>query len=129
MTLTIIFGVLGLIGVILLVLGSKSYSDGLQASGWVLIICCAVALIINTICWIPSNKDSVIKYNQLIQERVSIESMLETDKNVDRVMLNNMVIDYNNRIIEIKENHDRLIYKDYYNQNLDWDSLKVIEWK
>lgn len=132
MTLTIIFGIVVLIGVGLILLEKLpnwDYTEWNIILGWVLIIFFGLALVVNLPIWISSNKDSQIKYNQLVSEKISIEAMLETDKTVDRFLLNSAVIDYNNRIIETKTNSTRFILKDYYNQNLDWNFLETIDWK
>jgi len=131
MTLTIIFGISILIGIglCLLDLLRNWYCDWNVYVGVTIIFFAVVAFIINLIFWIPSAKDSEIKYTQLLTEKAAIESMLETDKDVDRLLINSAVIDYNNRIIQARTNSARPIYRDYYNQNLDWAGLSLIEWK
>lgn len=130
MTLTIIFAVLLVVGIVLLV-----YGDSVRGETWKLIVgflltfVTTISLIMNLICWIPSGKDSEIQYDQWMQEKASIESMLITDKNVDRIQLNQMVIDYNNDIIAVQQNSKRFILGEYYSNDIDWDSLQLIDWR
>ena len=100
---------------------------------WVLslmvLLSSGLALITGMICYIPSHKNSEIKYEQLVQERISIEAMLETDKNVDRITLNELVINYNNSVIRARNNSQRPVYREYYSDNVDWTALETIDWR
>lgn len=97
--------------------------------GITLVIACGIALLGNLMAWIPSKKDSEIKYQQLQAQKYTVEQMLDTDQIVDRILLNEKVIEYNNEVIEVKTNSQRFIYKDYYSKDVDWDALEIIEWE
>lgn len=129
MTLILIFGVILLAGIVFTVAAIKTDRD--------LIIIIAIALMIfgipgsiaSTIGYIPSHRSSEIEYMQLIQEKQAIEQMIDSGEAVDKLTLNQRVIDYNNEIIEKQENYKRPIIKDYYSPNVDWEALELIEWK
>ena len=132
MTLTIIFVAVALAGISLVVWGvkdSKYCGIWREATGTFLIVLAGIALIVNLLIWIPSKKDSEIDYQQLLQEKQTIEIMLDGDEDVDRLLLNQRVIDYNNRIIAVRENSQRHILKDYYSKDVDWQTLELIEWR
>lgn len=128
MTIFIMLGILIFIGINLY--NSDPQCIKFRGSIGLLLFCLGIlGFIVNMFIWIPSSKDSEIRYNQLIQEKISIESMLETDRNIDKLLLTKSVIDYNNKIIEVKTNYKRFICRDYYNQDLDWHKLEIIEWR
>lgn len=131
MTLTIIFGTILAIGIGLCIWQHMEcgISDWKLFTGITAIIVAGIALIVNLITWLPSEKNSEIKYYQLQSEKKTIEAMLKTDKDVDRLLLNSTVICYNNKIIEAKANSHRIIFRDYYSQHLDWEGLDLIEWR
>ena len=130
MTWTIILGALFLAGIGLIIWGIVAdYWEWPFFVGTLAMVLAGVALIINLCIWIPSGKNSEIRYNQLLAEKATIEDMLHTDRNVDRLALNHYVINYNNRVIEERTNYNRLIIGDYYNQALDWAGLELIEWR
>lgn len=95
----------------------------------VIFIASIVFLIVGMIIYIPSHKDSEIEYEQLVQERRSIEAMIETDNAADRIALNGLMIDYNNRVIQAKNNSQRPIFKEYYSNNVDWMALEIVDWR
>lgn len=132
MTLTIIFAVLALLG-IPFAIWQYRIKDLLSCwrgvFGYSLIVIFGVCSVIAFFSYIPSKKDSEIKYMQLLQEKASIEQMICSGGNVDKLMLNQHVIDYNNRVIETKENSKRFVFKEYYSKDVDWDALEPIEWK
>ena len=132
MTLMIIFGVILLVGIGFCVwqgFCGNYYSDWKAIIGVTTIVFMIIGIVINSFAWIPSAKNSEIYFNQLIAEKETIELILETDKDVDRVLLNKFVIEYNNKVIEVKANFNRFICKDYYNHNLNWEGLELIKWK
>lgn len=137
MTLTIIFTAGILIGVAFIIWGNFesqrrdcfSYCMWRDILGITLVIACGIALLGNLMAWIPSKKDSEIKYQQLQAQKYTVEQMLDTDQIVDRILLNEKVIEYNNEVIEVKTNSQRFIYKDYYSKDVDWDALEIIEWE
>ncbi len=133
MTLTIIFGVAILAGISLKIWDSNrdKYSDGIWVDmfGFILIIISTIALLINMACWIPHKKDNQILLQQLNQEKQIIEQILDSGADLDKIMIRQDIINYNNKIIEIKINSKRFILKDYYDKNIDWDAFELIEWK
>lgn len=137
MTLSIIFGIIILVGVGLKVsLWWKNRHlewhehqwHGLDFLGSIIIVVFTVVFIVNFLVWLPSKKDSEIKYHQLVQEKITIEQMLETDKNIDRFLLNERVIEYNNTVIMRQTNSKRFVYREYYSKDVDWDALELIAW-
>lgn len=129
MTLIIFSIVLVLIGIGLVAwdefgpsLRETWFGGGVMFTGWVL-------LVITLLFWIGSTKDSEITYYQLEQEKQTIELIQAENKNVDRVMLNKMVVEYNNKVINIQMRLSRFMYKDYYSKKVNWDALELIEWK
>lgn len=132
MTLIIIFAVLVLIGILFCIwqaLIDDVWNDWRGLVGTIFIAFGGIALVVSIIAYIPSKKDSEIKYMQFIQEKASIEQMISTGENIDKLMLNKRVIEYNNKVIEVRENSKRFVFRDYYSKDVDWDSLELIEWK
>lgn len=131
MTLAIIFGGLILIGIGIIIWHrlSNNYDDWPVILSFIIIFTSALIFLINAVCWIPHKKDNQILLEQLAQEKYVIEKILETGTDFDKIMLRQEIIDYNNRIIKIKINSERFIFKDYYDRNVDWDALELIDWK
>ena len=131
MTLTIVFSIAVLIGIAFCIWDyyDNCFSDWKPVVGWTIIAICGIALFINLAVWIPSKRNSEICHQQYIQEKQTIEVMLQTDNNVDRLLLNDRVIEYNNKIISVRENSKRYVWQDYYSKDVDWDALELIEWK
>lgn len=131
MTLNIVFGFGVLVGIAFAIwqfLQESEWTIWRGVIGWTAIGCCLLALVINLFVWIPSKKDSEITYRQLIQEKRTVEIMIATDRDIDRLLLNERVIDYNNRVISIMENSRRPILREYYSWEVDWSSLGLIHW-
>lgn len=131
MTLTGVFSIAVLIGIAFCIWDyyDNCFSDWKSVAGRAIIAICGIALFINLAVWIPSKRNSEICHQQYIQEKQTIEVMLQTDNNVDRLLLNDRVIEYNNKIISVKENCKRYVRRDYYSKDVDWDALELIEWK
>jgi len=129
MTLIMILAVLILVFSGLTAWGHYTDGDFRFIGGICLVIVLALAELFAILSFIPSKKDSEIRYKQLVQERISIVQMLENDRDVDRIVLNKAVIDYNNRVIAEIENSRRFIFRDYYSEGVDWESLEIVEWK
>lgn len=131
MTLIITFAILTLLGIPFIVWDSyvDEWSVWRAVTGWLLIIVFGFSLVIAILVYVPSKKNSEIEYMQLVQEKASIEQMISSGENVDKLMLNQRVIDYNNKIIEIKENSKRFVLSDYYSKDVNWDDLELIEWR
>lgn len=131
MTLIIIFAVLAVLGIPFVIWEycAWDWSVWRGVVGWSLIVTFGLALVLAILGYIPSKKDSEIKFARLQQERISIMQMLESDRDADRIALNKLVIDYNNRVISNKEYSKRFILKDYYSKDVNWDALELIEWK
>lgn len=128
MTLTVIFSVAIAACVVLWVWGIY-FDNAASVLGVLGITCIGFVLAMNLIIWIPSKGNSEINYQQLVAERQSIEAMLQTNQMVDSLQLNDRVIDYNNRIISVRENSQRAILCEYYSTDVDWGALELIEWK
>lgn len=94
-----------------------------------MILLCIIALVVGTIAYVPAKRNSEIMYEQLQQEKISIEKMLDNEKDIDRIRLNELVIDYNNRVIRARNNSQRFGYRDYYSNDVDWMSLETIDWR
>lgn len=132
MTLNIIFAIGIAAGVPFMIWQSKmndSWSCWRGVLGLTISIACLTALFISVLCWLCSEKDSEIRYMQLLQEKQTIESMIDTENDIDRLLLNERVISYNNRVIETRENSTRFILGDYYSDSVDWTALELIEWR
>lgn len=131
MTLIIIFSVFILIGVALATWAEKRNLEPFWIGllGWVLVFLFGIGEAIAIPEFIMSKKSSEIVYQQLLEERTAIVQMLENDRDVDRIALNKLVIDYNNRVIESREDSKRSIFKEYYSDAVDWDALETIEWR
>lgn len=132
MTLIIIFAILAALGIPFLIWQryiKDCWSIWRGATGACLTIFFGICLIVSILDYVPSKKNSEIQYKQFMQEKAAIEQMISTNKDVDKLMLNQKVIEYNNRVIETKENSKRFIYRDYYSKNVDWNSLELIEWR
>lgn len=129
MTIICISAILLIFSIPVFYMSHKKNAVGMGVVSFCLIILMGTALIVGTYYYIIWNKDSEIQHEQLVQERASIEAMLETDKDVDRIALNKLVIDYNNRVIEARNNSQRPIFRDYYSNNVDWMALETIDWR
>lgn len=132
MTLIIIFAVLALCGIPFVIWQYRIkdiWSCWRGVTGWLIICVFGIVLVFAIFGYVTSKKDSEIKYLQLAQEKTSIEQMISSGEDVDRLMLNQRVIDYNNRVIETRENSKRFIIGDYYSKAVDWDALCLVEWK
>lgn len=132
MTLIIIFAALVLIGILFCIWQAfvgDVWNDWRGVVGAIFIIFGGIFLVFSIIEYISSKKDSEIKYMQFIQEKASIEQMISTGENVDKFLLNQRVIEYNNKVIEVRENSKQFVFRDYYSKDVDWDSLELIEWK
>ena len=81
--------------------------------------------LLNLVYWCTSYTDSTIKYQQIIQQEEAITAMLSTAQDTEQCLLNQVIIDYNSTVINEKFKSQRFIYRDYYNQALDWQGLKV----
>lgn len=131
MTLTVILGIIVAISIAIILWANQDFwtRDWAMMIGILVLILSMVALAINFAVYIPSKKDSEIKYLQLLQEKSSIEQMIATNKDVDRLLLNERVVEYNNKIISYRINSKRLVFREYYSKDIDWDSLEVIQWQ
>lgn len=129
MTVIIVSGILILLSILGLTVANKKYWDTMLILSIIIMLISIVVFLIGTLFYIPSHKESEIKYEQFVQERVSIEMMLENDRDVDRIALNELVIDYNNRVILAKNNSQRPIFKEYYSDDVDWMALETIDWR
>lgn len=130
MTLIIIFGILLLIGIGLKIWDRRrgGWYNWQNLAGFIMIPLAGVFFLSSILFWLPHKKENEITYQTLIQEKNVIEKVLETGSDMDKIMLRDNVIEYNNRIIEIKINSKRFILRDYYSKDIDWDSLEFIEW-
>lgn len=128
MTLTVIFGVATAAFIAISVWSIYDECPTLMV-GIMGTIVIGSMLIINLITWIPSKGNSEINYQQLVAERLSIEAILQNDQMVDRMQLNDRVIDYNNRVRFVRENSLREILCEYYSTDVDWGALELIEWE
>lgn len=131
MTIAIISGALVLagIGLCLWFNCSSNWQEWLAYIGAFMVFLAGVAFVINLFMWIPYKKDSLIMYERLLQEKQVLEQVLETGSELDKIAIRRDVIDYNNRIIEIRIDHKRLIYRGYYRKDIDWAGLELIEWR
>lgn len=130
MTLIIIFAVMCIMCIVgALHIARTSYDEIKAFFAFLLAGIFGLALIIATVSYAPSKKDSEILYKQLVQEKASIEQMISSGGNVDKLLLNQRVIDYNNRVILHREKSKRFIFGDYYSKDVDWGSLELVEWK
>lgn len=129
MTLIIIFAVMCIVCIVgALHIARTSYDEIKAFFAFCLVGIFGGALIIATV-YAPSKKDSEILYKQLVQEKASIEQMISSGGNVDKLLLNQRVIDYNNRVILHREKSKRFIFGDYYSKDVDRGSLELVEWK
>lgn len=81
--------------------------------------------LLNLVYWYTSYTDSSIKYQQIIQQEEAITAMLSTAQDTEQCPLNHVILEYNSTVINEKIKSQSFIYKDYYNQALDWQGLKV----
>lgn len=129
MTLYIIGFVCLVIGVVLFKLGDNAERDLPLAIGFLVIGIAAVIIIYNAVTYTGAKKNSQIKYEQLLVEKATIEDILEIDKTIDRLALNEKVIEYNKKVTEYRTNPYRPIIGEYYDQSLPWNELEYIKWK
>lgn len=132
MTMTLISIILILVGIGLLYWHKcPDYDIGEWAVyvGVVLICVCTICLVASTGLLMTYKKDDIVYYEQLVQEREVLEQVLETGSDLDKIAIRRDVIDYNNKIISIKVTVKRFIMRDYWNQDLDWEGLQIIEWR
>ena len=81
--------------------------------------------LLNLAYWYTSYTDSTIKYQQIIQQEEAISAMLSTAQDTEQGLFNQVIIEYNSTVINEKFKSQSFIYRDYYNQALDWQGLKV----
>jgi cbb3-type cytochrome oxidase subunit 3 len=131
MTLIIIFAIMVIIGFGLIALDHLSgwYAEWNMYVGTIIAAVFIIGLFICIPLYIYSGINSEVQYAQYIQEKDTIESMLDADKDIDRLLLNEKVIEYNNQIILAKMFSQRFITGDYYSKKVDWQALKLIEWR
>lgn len=107
---------------------NKSY-DFLAAIAIIFFAASVITLVVSTIFYIPSKKDSERLYLQFVNRYEVINKMLDSDVDIDILTSQEMILDYNVAVIKVKFDSKRFILKDYYSKDVDWDSLKTIEWR
>lgn len=131
MTLLIIIGILIVLFILLMIAGVKSDFDDLVAMGTALLLTAIVCFVIATVNLVNSDKNGLVDYQQLKQEKQLLQAMVEDNNIVDRFdsILPNKVKEYNDKVIFIKVDSTRWIAKDFYSKRVDWQSLELIDWE
>ena len=125
MGLIIIFGVLFIISIIICVVGTKCYNEGVSILSMLSAIVFGCAFIVATVIaltvQIPKNKD----YEQSVYEKSVIEYRLEhqQDNIVGNELLYNDIVSYNNHLRAHKRYSDNFMLNLFYN-----DKIATIEY-
>lgn len=118
--LAIIFAVLSVIGVILLIVGKKVYSDILFYIGLFVFPICFVLCLISILLSFCELKDARVEYNNYIETKQLVESIYVEENVIENAGLNKKVIEMNQWLINARNNKNQYGFCSmYYELNLE----------